>query len=222
MPSRHFPQNLSQAQADIWNAPGFPAIRPKMDPAIIDEVLDSMPECLCSMQEFADMQNVSKVVARQRVVNMRVLVASVLCVTAKQHLSYGTENGYDISDIAGHYNAMAKERNLPEVSPQAIDYQIKKKEFTVLMRSVFEHLKMRGIAMGLDSPKVTYALELISELTGRKITDLIAVDGCYFTVDKLLARFFPASRTAHKEGSKGVAQIGLQSSLTLKSSMLCF
>ena len=220
MPSRHFPQNLSQAQADIWNAPGFPAIRPKMDPAIIDEVLDSMPECLCSMQEFADMQNVSKVVARQRVVNMRVLVASVLCVTAKQHLSYGTENGYDISDIAGHYNAMAKERNLPEVSPQAIDYQIKKKEFTVLMRSVFEHLKMRGIAMGLDSPKVTYALELISELTGRKITDLIAVDGCYFTVDKLLARFFPASRTAHKEGSKGVAQIGLQSSLTLKSSML--
>ena len=67
MPSRHFPQNLSQAQADIWNAPGFPAIRPKMDPAIIDEVLDSMPECLCSMQEFADMQNVSKVVARQRV-----------------------------------------------------------------------------------------------------------------------------------------------------------
>ena len=52
MPSRHFPQNLSPDQADIWNTPRFPAIRPKMDPAIIDEVLDSMPECLCSMQEF--------------------------------------------------------------------------------------------------------------------------------------------------------------------------
>ena len=151
---------------------------------------------------------------------MRLLILSMLLVTATQMLSYGTENGYDVSDIAGLYNKLATARQLPEVTPQAIEYQIKKDTLAECMHDIFVHVTERAAQLRLESAQVKQVLTLISELTGRPIVDIFAYDGCYFTVSELLARVFPASRTAKKEGSKGAAQIGLQTSFSLTNQLV--
>lgn len=207
MPDHNFPQNQSQSQA--------------ADAASAQTQLDSLEsgadplKFLLSRQKFVALLKKFKV-SRVGKINMRLLVTAVLLTTASPHLSYGTVNGYDIVDIAGHYNSMAEQRNLPQVSAQAIEYQIKKEKFADLMQAIFEHVTEQAASFGLELSKIKQVLTLISELTVRPIVDIVADDGCYFTGHDSLAKVFPASRTAHKEGSKGAAQIGLQARYSLK------
>lgn len=126
---------------------------------------------------------------------MRLLLVSMLVVTSNQMLSYGTENGYDTVDISGQYNKLAVLRQLPQMTPQAVEYQIKKDKFAAFMKDLFCHVTERAAKLRLESAKVNQALTLISSLTGRTIEDLVAHDGCYYTVDDHLAKVFPASRT---------------------------
>ena len=207
MPDRNFPQNQPQPQASKE--------APEQTQQDSQELLLDPLRFLLSRQKFVALLKQFPI-SRDGKINLRLLIAAVLITNATQHLSYGTVNGYDIVDIAGHYNDMAKHRNLPQVSSQAIEYQIKKENFAELMHAIFEHVTGRIASLGLEASKIKQVLTMISELTGRTIVDLVADDGCYFTLDDSLATIFPASRTAHKEGSKGAAQIGLQARYSLK------
>ena len=207
MPSHNFPQNQPQSQAT--NA------------ASAQTMLDSLEsgadplKFLLSRQKFDALLKKFKV-SRVGKINMRLLVAAVLLTTSTQHLSYGTVTGYDIVDIAGHYNSMAAIRKLPQGYDQAIEYQIKKEKFADLMQAIFVHVTERATSLGLELSKIKQVLTFLSEITGRPIVDIVADDGGYFTGHDSLAKVFPASRTAHKEGSKGAAQIGLQARYSLK------
>ena len=219
MPRINFPQNKARSQALSFAATAVQDYkRGKADNGSFDHILDHIPQSLLSRQKFTALLAASKASCRKRLIDFRLLVAATLATTADQKLSYGTENGYDIADFTGHYNALARARGLPEVSAPAIEYQLKKTEFTVLMRLIFEHMTTQKLKMGLESDEVKKALDLISEAVGMPITDLRSTDGCYFCGDSSLAKYFPASRTAHKEGSKGASQIGIQACYSLKHS----
>ncbi len=211
MPDRNFPQNQPQHQATAKDA----SAQAQQDSQEL--WLDPL-RFILSRQKLVALLTMFPV-SRVGKINMRLLIAAVLITTATTHLSYGTVNGFDIVDIAGHYNAMAKLRNLPQVSEQAIEYQVKKEKFAELMEAIFLHVSERAASIGVDSSQIKQALTMISNLTGRKIVDIVADDGCYFTVDDSLAKVFKASRTAHKEGSKGAAQIGLQARYSTKAQL---
>ena len=215
MPKINFPQNKARSQALSFAAT---AVQDSKKVKADNDSFDHIPQSLLNRQKFTALLTKSKASCRKRLIDFRLLVAATLATTADQKLSYGTENGYDIADFTGHYNALARARGLPEVSAPAIEYQLKKPEFTELMRLIFEHMTTQKLKMGLESGEVKKVLDLISEAVGKPITDLHATDGCYFCGDSSLARYYPASRTAHKEGSKGAAQIGLQSCYSLKHS----
>lgn len=153
---------------------------------------------IMSRQKFTALQAASGVSIRHRLVDFRLLVSAVLATTADQKLSYGTENGYDVADIAGHYNALARARGLSEVTAPAIEFHLKKPEFTALMLMVFEHLTAQKLKVGIEDADVKKVLALISSAVGKPITDLRATDGCYFCVAASLAKWFPAS-TGYRE-----------------------
>ena len=215
MPKINFPQNKARSQA---LSDAIAAIHDSKSGKPAQGSFDHIPQKLLSRQKFTALRIASKVSCRKRTIDFQLLVAATLATTADQKLSYGTENGYDIDDFTGHYNALARARGLPEVTAPAIEFHLKKPEFTELMRLIFEHLTAQKLNMGLESAEVRQALDLISAAVGAPITDLRATDGCYFCGDSYLAKYFPASRTAHKEGSKGAAQIGLQACYSLKHS----
>ena len=178
--------------------------------------LESVLTKLLSRQRFTHFCILSGFLKRkQQKLSLRILVCATLMVTADQKLSYGTENGYDINAIAEQYNALAKKRSLAQLTPQAVEYHIKKTEFTELLRLCYQHLLGQAMALNIGEEEVKRAIELISKVIGRRIHDILAHDGCYFCCHSRLARVFPASRTAHKEGSKGAAQIGLQAGYSL-------
>lgn len=218
MPNLNFPQNQAKSQA--IDASSNAAQARQHSNTVLDQqeaCFDHIPLTIMSRQKFTALQAASGVSIRHRLVDFRLLVSAVLATTADQKLSYGTENGYDVADIAGHYNALARARGLSELTAPAIEFHLKKPEFTALMLMVFEHLTAQKLKVGIEDADVKKVLALISSAVGKPITDLRATDGCYFCVAASLAKWFPASRTAHKEGSKGAAQIGIQACLSLKS-----
>ena len=229
MPARNFPKNQPQPQD---NALMTPAAQTQQEDSkdefelLIEELLEDKEfgplRFLMSPQKIVALLKKHNVCIRSSKIHMRLLLASMLVVTSNQMLSYGTENGYDTVDISGQYNKLAVLRQLPQMTPQAVEYQIKKDKFAAFMKDLFCHVTARAAKLRLESAKVNQALTLISSLTGRTIEDLVAHDGCYYTVDDHLAKFFPASRTAHKEGSKGAAQIGLQTGFSLKSQLVTY
>ena len=187
MPKINFPQNKARSQALSFAAT---AVQDSKKVKADNDSFDHIPQSLLNRQKFTALLTKSKASCRKRLIDFRLLVAATLATTADQKLSYGTENGYDIADFTGHYNALARARGLPEVSAPAIEYQLKKPEFTELMRLTFEHMTTQKLKMGLESGEVKKVLDLISETVGTPITDLRATDGCYFCGDSSLAKHF--------------------------------
>ena len=135
MPKINFPQNKARSQALSFAAT---AVQDSKKVKADNDSFDHIPQSLLNRQKFTALLTKSKASCRKRLIDFRLLVAATLATTADQKLSYGTENGYDIADFTGHYNALARARGLPEVSAPAIEYQLKKPEFTELMRLIFE------------------------------------------------------------------------------------
>ena len=151
MPKSNFPQNKARSQAPSLAVTSVQDTKSdKPDSGSFEHI----PQSLLSRQKFTALLAKSKVCVRKRLIDFNLLVAAMLATTADQKLSYGTENGYDIADFTGHYNALARARGLPEVSAPTIDFQLKKPEFTKLMRLTFEHMTAQKLKMGLESVEV--------------------------------------------------------------------
>lgn len=113
MPNLNFPQNQAKSQA--IDASSTAAQARQHSNTVLDQqeaCFDHIPLTIMSRQKFTALQAASGVSIRHRLVDFRLLVSAVLATTADQKLSYGTENGYDVADIAGHYNALARARGL--------------------------------------------------------------------------------------------------------------
>lgn len=214
MPHTNCLQNEPKAQAKRVATEG--QLTPNQDAAarLNDAFSKLMPR-----QKMTAIVKQSELMERRSKVCPYLLVSAVLATTSNQQLSYGTKNGYDIVDFAGCYNEMANKRGMPICTPQALEYHLKKREFTEVMSMCFAHLTKQAISLNLEAKAVKETIDLFSQLIGRRITDIRAVDGCYFCVSDQLAKYFPASRTAHKEGSQGAAQIGIQAEYSLRHSM---
>lgn len=216
MPASNFPQNAPKAQAAHSLLLKPQCIKAdKSSYARLSVAINA----LMSRQKFVALVKKVGLIARKRKIDPALLVCAMLLTAACPKTSYGTVNGYDVEAIAGHYNELARNRGLEEVAVTAVEYHTKKPAFAELMQLCFEHMTKQAIELNLESEKMLAILEEVSIACGRPITDIRAYDGTYFRCHSSLNRYFPASRTAHKEGSQAVAQIGLQAGYSLLHSL---
>ena len=216
MPTRNFPQNVPQAQAacSLLLKQSYTEAENSCSTKLLVAI-----NALMSRQKFVSLLKKVGLIERKRKIDPALLVCAMLLTAACPKISDGTVNGYDVEAIAGHYNDLARNRGLEEVADTAVEYHIKKPAFTELMQLCFEHMTKQAIDLHLESEEMLSILEQVSNACGRNIFDIIAYDGSYFRCHSSLNRYFPASRTAHKEGSLAVAQIGLQAGYSLRHSL---
>ena len=216
MPTRNFPQNVPQAQAacSLLLKQSYTEAENSCSTKLLVAI-----NALMSRQKFVSLLKKVGLIERKRKIDPALLVCAMLLTAACPKISDGTVNGYDVEAIAGHYNELARNRGLEEVADTAVEYHIKKPAFTELMQLCFEHMTKQAIDLHLETEEMLSILEQVSNACGRNIFDIIAYDGSYFRCHSSLNRYFPASRTAHKEGSLAVAQIGLQAGYSLRHSL---
>lgn len=194
MPTRNCPKNSNSTQATTT---------------------DFLSKGLISRQKLTYLRLLSGFGQRNRKLDHELLLNAICSVVAQPQQSDGQINGFDINAVTQTYNALAYDRGLPQLDAKSIDYHLYKDELTEFVRIVYEHLNYRVPELIPEDKRVREALQTISALLGKDIVDILLHDGCYKTVDDALAKEFPASRTAKKEGSSAAAQLGIQAEFSL-------